>query len=246
MSGRQRQPEQPERLARLWRPRISDRFGFVLFLLTATVFFSVAAPNRAWAWIIVTAVLSVSVMVAIEASGARPSIVWAGLIVAATGLGASIIIIVTQAEGDARRYVSVTSLLLTLLAMVAIVRRVRLHAEISVLTVLGAVCFYVLLGLAFAFAFECVGEFGSRPFFTTQDSGTRSDYVYFSFVTMATVGYGDLTAQDGIGRALAVIAGILGQIYLVTAVAALVGNLGRTFNPPQEPNGKTPEDNGPE
>ena len=60
------------------------------------------------------------------------------------------------------------------------------------------------------------------------EAGTRSDYTYFSFVTMATVGYGDLTAQGGVGRAFAVTEGLLGQIYLVTTVAALVGNLGYT------------------
>ena len=48
---------------------------------------------------------------------------------------------------------------------------------------------------------------------------------------MATVGYGDLTAAGGIGRALAVTEGLLGQIYLVTTVAALVGNLGRARTP---------------
>ena len=109
-------------------------------------------------------------------------------------------------------------------------------SRISVLTVLGAVCFYVLLGLSFAFAFECVREFGSWPFFTSQGAGTRSDYVYLSFTTMATVGYGDLTAQGGVGRALAVTEGIFGQIYLVTAVATLTGNLGRRRTPPQEIN----------
>ena len=118
--------------------------------------------------------------------------------------------------------------------MGAIARRLTLHTEINVLTVMGAVCLYVLLGLAFAFAFECVGEFGSRPFFTSQEAGTRSDYVYFSFTTMATVGFGNLTAQGGIGRALEVTEGIFGQIYLVTAVAALVGNLGRARTPLQE------------
>ena len=40
-------------------------------------------------------------------------------------------------------------------------------------------------------------EIGSRPFFTAHEAGTRSDYTYFSSVTMATVGYGDLTAQRG-------------------------------------------------
>ena len=58
--------------------------------------------------------------------------------------------------------------------------------------------------------------------------------MYFSFITMATVGYGDLTPRGGLGRALAVIEGLLGQIYLVTAVAALVGNLGQTRAPRQE------------
>ena len=96
------------------------------------------------------------------------------------------------------------------------------------ITVLGAVCVYVLLGLSFAFAFEAVGDLGSRPFFASQEAGTRSDYVYFSFVTLATVGYGDLTPQGGLGRALAVTEALPGQVYLITAVAALVGNLGRT------------------
>ena len=149
------------------------------------------------------------------------------MVLAAAGLGASSVIAITQVEEDARRCLSVTSVLLPLLTMGVIIRRVRLRAEINMLTVLAAVCIYVLLGLSFAFVFECVGEFGSRPFFTAHEAGTRSDYTYFSFVTMATVGYGDLTAEGGIGRALAVTEGLLGQIYLITTVAALVGNLGR-------------------
>jgi voltage-gated potassium channel len=89
------------------------------------------------------------------------------------------------------------------------------------------VCIYVLLGLSFTFLFEAIGDLGSQPFFATRKRETRSDYVYFNFITMATVGYGDLTPQGGLARALAVTEGLFGQIYLVTAVAALVSNLGR-------------------
>lgn len=212
------------------RFHIQDRYGVVLFLLMVTVFFSISAPNEPWAWLATTLILAVSLMIALEASGAQPKFVRAGLGLTVIGISASVIIAATQA-GDARRYLSLTSVLLTLLAMAAIVERVRMHPEISLLTVLGAVCFYVLLGLTFAFVYELIGEFGSRPFFASGGAGTRSDYVYFSFVTMATVGYGDLTAQGGLGRALAVTEGLAGQIYLVTAVAALVGNLGRTRAP---------------
>ena len=207
------------------RSRIRDQFGVVLVLLMVTVFFSISAPNEAWAWLATTATLAASLTIAMLVSGARRRTVRAGMVVAAAGLGMSVFFVLTQVETEARRYLSVTGLLLTLLAMGAIGRRLRLHAEINMLTVLAAVCLYVLLGLSFAFAFECVGEFGSTPFFTAHEAGTRSDYTYFSFITMATVGYGDLTAAGGIGRALAVTEGLLGQIYLVTAVAALVGNL---------------------
>ena len=234
MNDSQRQPKVRAGFSEVERSRIQDRFSIVLALLIITVFFSISAPNEPWAWLATTVALAVSLMVAMIASGAQTKVVLAGLALAGIGLGASVIVALTQVEGDARRYLSVTSLLLTLLAMGAIARRLTLHAEISVLTVLGALSFYVLLGLSFSFAFECVGEFGSQPFFSSQEAETRSNYVYFSFVTMATVGYGDLTAQGGIGRALAVIEGLFGQIYLVTAVAALVGNLGRTPEGSQE------------
>jgi hypothetical protein len=175
------------------------------------------------------------------ASGVRWKFVRAWTVVAVLGVGASILITITQARA-ASGYLAITGLLLTLVTMGAIVRRLWLHAEIGVISVLGALCIYVLLGLSFAFAFEAVGDLGSQPFFASQEGGTRSDYVYFSFITMATVGYGDLTPEGGLGRALAVTEGLLGQIYLVTAVAALVGNLGRTRAPQQEKNEEASEE----
>jgi len=217
-------PRHLERVEERQQSRIRDQFGVVLVLLIITVFFAISAPNEPWAWLATTATLAVSLMIAMLASGARRRWVRAGIILAATGFLMSTVLAITQE--DARRYLSVTSLLLTLIAAGAIIRRVRSHTEINMLTILAAVCIYVLLGMSFAFVFECVGEFGSRPFFTAHEAGTRSDYTYFSFVTMATVGYGDLTAQGGVGRAFAVTEGLLGQIYLVTTVAALVGNLG--------------------
>lgn len=242
VSDRGRHPQWPS-LAREYEwSRIRDRFSIVLVLLLITVFFSISAPNTRWAWLATTVVLAASLMVAMVASGAHPKVVRAGLTLAGIGLAQSIVVALTLAQGDTRRYLSVTCLVLTLLAMGAIARRLSLHAEISVLTVMGAVCLYVLIGLGFAFAYECVAQFGSEPFFTSRGAGTRSDYVYFSFVTMSTVGYGDLIAQGGVGRALAVTEGILGQVYLVTAVAALVGNLGRRRVPLQETDDKASEE----
>jgi hypothetical protein len=52
------------------------------------------------------------------------------------------------------------------------------------------------------------------------------DYLYFSFVTITTTGYGDFTAATGIGRMTAVLEAIFGQLYLITVVALVVQNLG--------------------
>ena len=227
MDDERRSPGQHGRLTARERAGLEGRFGAVLVLLLGAVFFSVAAPDGPWAVLLTTVLLAAVLAIAMLASGARPRAVRTWWAVAALGVGASVLIAFTQDARAAGGYLALTSLLLTLGAIGAIFRRLRLQTEISLLTVTGAVCIYVLLGMSLAFVSEAVGELGSWPFFASQDGGTRGDYVYFSFVTMATVGYGDLAPQSGIARALAVTGGLVGQIYLVTAVAALVGNLGR-------------------
>ena len=56
---------------------------------------------------------------------------------------------------------------------------------------------------------------------------TAARSLYFSFTTLTTIGYGDVTASTNLGHTLAVSEGLLGQIYLVTIVSLIVSNLGR-------------------
>jgi uncharacterized membrane protein len=76
---------------------------------------------------------------------------------------------------------------------------------------------------------------GQGPFFANVDAPDGTDYLYFSFVTLTTVGYGDLVARGSLGRMLAVSEALLGQLYLVTVVALLVGNVGRPRRASGEP-----------
>jgi hypothetical protein len=226
VSDRQRPQERDVRLSE--RTKIEGRFGMVLLLLIIAVFFSISAPDEPWALLVTTVVLALTLSIAMWASSVQPKVVRAWLGFAVLGIGVSIVLAITEAARVASGSLAIPSLLLTLVTIGAVARRIWLHVEISVITVLGALCIYVLLGLSFAFVFNAVGDLGPQPFFASQERGTRSDYMYFSFITMATVGYGDLTPQGGLGRALATTEGLVGQIYLVTAVAALVGNIGRT------------------
>jgi hypothetical protein len=96
---------------------------------------------------------------------------------------------------------------------------------IDIQTVLAALCVYVLVGMFFAFLYTGIGNAGSQPFFAQAAHATSADYQYFSFVTLTTTGYGDLTAAGNLGRSFAVLEALTGQIYLVTIVALLVSNL---------------------
>ena len=99
--------------------------------------------------------------------------------------------------------------------------------HIDLTTVAGALCVYLLAGLFFSYLFWIIGEFDA-PFFVQTSTPNSVDFVYFSFVTIATLGYGDLTPHGDLGRMLAATEAIIGQLYLVSAVALLIGNLGRT------------------
>ena len=57
---------------------------------------------------------------------------------------------------------------------------------------------------------------------------TQSQEIYFSFTTLTTTGYGDLTPVLSVGRVLSVLEMLIGQIYLVTVIGLLVGNLRRS------------------
>lgn len=115
----------------------------------------------------------------------------------------------------------------TLAAIVlGVVRQARRTRTITLRTMFGVLCVYLLVGMAFAFAYGIIAAIGNQPFFAQIDGGTQSDFLYFSFATMTTTGYRDLTAAYDLGRSLAITEALVGQIYLVTLVALIVSNIG--------------------
>jgi hypothetical protein len=100
--------------------------------------------------------------------------------------------------------------------------RVLHHRRVTYETVLGALCTYVLLGLLFAFAYLAVDPLLDGPFFVQRGPHQESEYLYFSFVTLTTLGFGDLSPAVGLPQALTALEALLGQVFLVTLVARLV------------------------
>jgi len=109
--------------------------------------------------------------------------------------------------------------------VIGLLRNLRATGAVTITVVAGVLCLYLLVGLFFAFTYIAVQNLGGAPFFANGDAATSARSVYFSFVTMTTVGYGDFTARSNLGHTLAVTEALLGQIYLVTVVAAIVSRL---------------------
>ena len=123
------------------------------------------------------------------------------------------------------RTVGLLSGLLTVATVGAIVLGVSDQSEVNAQSVTGAICVYLLFGMLFLFLYSVAATLGSGPFFAQGTDGTRSIRLYFSYVTLATLGYGDYTPAGGIGRTLAIVEAVFGQLYLVTVVAVLVSRM---------------------
>jgi uncharacterized membrane protein len=89
-------------------------------------------------------------------------------------------------------------------------------------TVLGAIAAYLLVGMFFAFLYRALGALQSEMFFGSQGEGTFPQDLFFSFTTLTTTGYGNLVPAANPGQSFAVLEMLVGQLFLVTAVAKVI------------------------
>jgi hypothetical protein len=212
--------------------RLEDRYLLALFLIVACIVaFAWVGDGRAGRLLTVT-LQGVTLIVILRASQARPRTL---RVVTVAVVVALVAVAVSSTTNGTISHVAPLALGagLALGAPIAIVRRLRDQPEIDFRTVAGALCIYLLAGLFFALLYGSVGAI-DNPFFVQKDVGTGVDYVYYSFVTLTTVGYGDLTARQDVGRMCSILEALFGQLYLVSVVALLVANMGRSRRPRSE------------
>ena len=220
-------PSLPNRRA-AWRDR-RDRFGLLLAATVAAFAVEGIATPKVWDQVVITALLGGTLVLSFWAADARPVVMRVVITVAVLVLALSV---VEAANGRVdNTAVRLANLLLVSLAppavVIGVVRGMRARNKITIEAVLGVICFYILLGLFFAQLYGAIGRI-QGSFFSSGVQATLPEFVYFSFTTLTTIGYGDFTAASNLGHTLAVTEGLFGQIYLVTIVSLLVSNLGRS------------------
>ena len=154
----------------------------------------------------------------------------------------SLALIVAGASVPARMYhgglevlVLVTWSALMLLVPVAILRKIGkefTEEGVDLEVVLGALCAYLFIGGYFAFLYDVMANLSKSPFFAQPGADSKLNYLYFSFITLTTTGYGDISPAFGPGRMIAVTEAIIGQLYLVSVVAIVVSAYGKRKAPP--------------
>lgn len=147
-----------------------------------------------------------------------------GIVLVTLSIGGNILAL--AGSGPFFVYLSLCSYTLFLLLTISLaIRQVMRSGTVNANSIIGAICIYLLLGVIWAFFYLFVSILipGS---FSVQISGSAyvqlHDFLYYSFVTLTTLGYGDITPVRETARALTTIEAILGQFYIATLVAGLV------------------------
>jgi hypothetical protein len=202
--------------------RIADAYGLVLILvLTTFVVIMTLPPQGAGGRVAAVAVAAVTAVVAFKSSDVRPPRMRLAAVVAAASVAAAAIAELVPSDRLLGAAFGAESILLAIAAG-TILRRVITSIRVDFRTILGAISVYTLFGVLFAFLYLGVDRWEDGGFFTGVGHPQSNDYIFFSYTTLTTTGYGNLVPAGTLGQSLAVFEMLIGQIFLVTLVAGLV------------------------
>jgi Ion channel len=212
--------------SRVSRLRASHSYGIVLLLIAGVFVFTSVASNSDWADSTLLLLQATTLVAALYTSGVAraDSSISVGL-VAVSATCAVLLLLFGGTPLEA--LVGILSGVLTVATILTVGLGIVDQGEANIQAVTGAICVYVLIGLLFVFLYGVLATVGSGNFFAQGTDGTRSLRLYFSFVTLATLGYGDYTPAGEFGRTLAIVEALFGQLYLVTVIAVLVSRMRR-------------------
>ena len=215
------------------------QYGWVLLLLGATFVVMAAGPPDSWTRVLTVFLQGLTLMAALLASRVSRRLFRVAAVVTLVSLVTALTSVSVSTSTQPTAVFFLLNILLVATVPIVIARALWQRKIVDIQTVLGAVCIYVLLGMMFAFVYAAINGLDTGSFFVQTSHATTPDFLYFSFITQTTVGYGDFTAAGDLGRALSVLEALIGQLYLVTIIAVLVSRLsgGQTIVDPSNDDG---------
>ena len=207
----------------LWQPQPAPgRYGALLVVLIVGYLLS-AFITKHWVDSLQVVLFTVVMVLALRSASVSRRAVRLLLFVAVVGVPVFFALSISTATGNVGTGIAnVWTGLVLLAAVVMIVHRVLTFGTVTLQSIYGAFSAYLIVGLMFASFYAAMYHFGGDQFFANEQMGNTQTFQYFSFTTLTTLGYGDYTALENSGRAVAVMEALTGQIFLATLVARLV------------------------
>jgi len=209
--------------SRLQRRRSSHSYGFVLALVLASFLWAASAPDGGWQRAVLIVLLAGTLAAAAWTSGLGRLALYLSAVLLAVAVVLSIVATQTGRPVTGSLYLLGAALVVTAVGIIGL--GVFDQRSVNLQAVLGAVSAYMLLGLLFTCIYGAMAGLGAGDLFVQGTDGTLSVRLYFSYVTLATVGYGDYTLGSDLGHTVSVLEALVGQLYLVTVVATLVSRM---------------------
>lgn len=204
-----------------------DSYGLLLLMIMVSLVVGSfgSGLNKDLVAVVRILVLGGTFLFALHTSDAKRSMYYASFALIAIAITASVIVSAGTKTGDAVD--SIAGFLVVLGALFTILRRFAAHPVITGQSVLAAICVYLLIGLGYATVYGFIGAVDPTGLFGPETgAGNSVIRMYYSFITMTTVGYGDFVPYADTTRMIAVTEALIGQVYLVTIVALLVSQIG--------------------
>jgi hypothetical protein len=208
------------------------RYGVVFMLTLTLLVFVIVAPGADWSRAVACALQWLALLAVVATSRASTGVRQSVVIVLLAFTSFTVVGEAAGALSDPVLFAigGLLSAAIPLALIGGLMRLVRAHG-VTPQAVAGALTLYLLLGLVFAWVVGFVAKVDNVQYFAEQAHASTSQIVYFSFEVLTTTGFGDLTAATHLGRALAVVEMLLGQLYLVTVIGVLVGNFAGRSRP---------------
>jgi len=201
--------------------KVRDAFGLVFVLVLVTYVLMSLLGDRGWTAVLISLTVSATSVLALTSSHVAHRFVrmalWLSLL--------SVLMTAISAATDTLLWLNLAALVLVCLlavAMAAVLRRVVLTPNVGSRTILGAISVYAVLGMLFTFVYAAIDRIQSDPFFEGEAHARGGDFLFFSYTTLTTTGFGDLVPGGQPGRMISGLEMMIGQIFLVTLVAGLV------------------------
>ena len=201
------------------------RYGVVFAITFVLMVFAVIVPSGAGSRAVVVALELAALLVVISTSRERRSVRRARAAVVGAAGAAVVAGVAAGVLGPAFAFAVAGGLAIAVpAALVTGVLKLVRERGVTLQAIAGALAIYLYVGLLFAWAIAFASAVEDARYFA-QGGVSHGDRVYFSFTVLTTTGFGDLTPAHPVGHALAVVEMLTGQLYLVTVIGVMIGNL---------------------